>query len=234
MQVIVNNTLVNYITAGDSRKPAVLFLHGWGSSAKAWAGLMKVVSDAGFYAIAIDFPEPKEVWAVDNYVELVSDFLEKIKIKPLVVVGHSFGGRVMLKNQFDARGLIFIDTAGVKPKANHARNFVAKVGKVIIPKKLHGRFGSSDYKKLGSETMRKTFKNVINEDLTGYMPNIKLPTLLIWGEDDQETPMSDARIFNARISGSKLVAIKNAGHYAFLDQPAETEKAVLEFLKEMK
>ena len=65
--------------------------------------------------------------------------------------------------------------------------------------------------------MKKVFKNVVNEDLTPYLKNINAPTLLIWGELDNDTPLKDAQKMEQLINNAGLVVIKGAGHFSYLN-----------------
>ena len=66
--------------------------------------------------------------------------------------------------------------------------------------------------------MRQTLVKVVNEDLEPLLSSIKQPVLLIWGDMDTATPLSDARIMEDRIKDSGLVVVKGAGHYSYLEQ----------------
>ena len=66
--------------------------------------------------------------------------------------------------------------------------------------------------------MRQCLVKVVNEDLKPLLPRINPSTLLIWGENDDATPLSDGQIMEKEIPDAGLVTLKNAGHYAFLDQ----------------
>ena len=77
--------------------------------------------------------------------------------------------------------------------------------------------GSEDYRN-ASPTMKKTMVNVLNEDLREYLPNIKQPTLLIWGTNDTATPITDAETMEKLIPNAGLVRIKGGTHYAFIEQ----------------
>ena len=79
------------------------------------------------------------------------------------------------------------------------------------------KYGSSDYIKL-SKSMRATFSNIVNEDLTPYLSKINVPTILIWGDQDKETPLEFGKIMEQNIKDSALIIFENAGHFAFLEQ----------------
>jgi pimeloyl-ACP methyl ester carboxylesterase len=240
MKIIVDKIVINYADSGKGK--VVLLLHGWGSSSAVFDELAQVLSKS-YRVISLDFPGfgesgmPGRVFAMGDFSDLVRSFLKKIKAEKIyAVVGHSFGGRVILKSedQFNAEKVIFIDSAGVKPKAKVLPK-ILKIGKPLakLPgfRALTKRISSSDY--FATEgVMRETFKKVVNEDLVAEMPRITQPTLLLWGEDDQETPLADAELFHQEIKTSKLVVLKKAGHYVFLDQPEQSSATIKEFLSE--
>jgi pimeloyl-ACP methyl ester carboxylesterase len=79
--------------------------------------------------------------------------------------------------------------------------------------------------------MRAVMSRVVNEDLCRYMPHIKAPTLLIWGEDDTATPLRDAKKMERLIPGSGLVSFPGCGHYSFLDNAGQFAAVLQSFLK---
>gem|GEM_PF-103172 len=236
-QVVVDGNMVEYRTGGDPVRPAVLLLHGWASSSWAWTELIGVIAEAGYYAVAPEYPEPREAWRLDDYVEIVGKFLDKIDVEPCAVIGHSFGGRIMLKEQYGAKALVFIDSAGIKQKQNYFRSALARAGKTVVPRRLHSKLrrkvGSEDYKALPNDMMRETFKNIIDEDLTPLIPKINLPTLLIWGDEDVATPLRDADIFHKNIKGSQLFVVEGAGHYAHMDNFPVVSARILDFFRSL-
>ena len=80
--------------------------------------------------------------------------------------------------------------------------------------------------------MRNTFKNIIKEDLKSYYKNIKVETLIIWGEKDEDTPLKDAYLLNKIIKNSGLIILKNLPHYSYLYNPHKINKIIEIFLKE--
>lgn len=82
---------------------------------------------------------------------------------------------------------------------------------------MKNHFGSEDYRN-STPIMRETMVRLINEDMTNLLSNIKLPTLLIWGENDTATPIEDAVLMNDLIPNSKLVKLENCSHYVFLEK----------------
>lgn len=251
MNIIVNDQLIEYRDNGSGR--TILLLHGWGMSLSTFDQLSDNLSK-NFRVIRLDFPgfglSPKPVadWSVDDYARITGEFLHKLKIDKLhAIICHSFGGRVVIKGiskgYLNPDKVVFIGTAGVKPR-NSVKKFaykvIAKIGKVItslplirrlqpkLRRRLYSAAGSTDY--LNAEQMSKIFLNTINENLLDDVSNIKHPALLVWGENDTETPLSDANLILDRLSKGRLVTIPNAGHFVYIEAFDEVIKEIGEFL----
>lgn len=241
MDTVVQGIRTNYLTAGQGEP--VLLLHGWGSSLEPYRRLMDLLATK-YFVIALDMPgfgkteEPKCAWGVDEYVDFVLDFLKQFEIQKISLVGHSFGGRVIIKMAnrtlpFSISKIVLIDSAGIRPQPSKKRSFKQncyKLGKWFATRKLIARlfpelleklrvkFGSADYA-AASPLMRQCLVKVVNEDLSHLLPTITPPTLLVWGENDTATPLSDAKKMEADIPNAGLAVIKNAGHFSFVEQP---------------
>ena len=93
------------------------------------------------------------------------------------------------------------------------------------------KFSSEDYKN-SPQVLRTTMSIILNEDQKKYLPNIKVPTLLIWGENDTATPISDAKTMEKLIPDAGLVAYKNSGHFSYLENLQNVNLVLNEFLKQ--
>lgn len=247
MKIEIDGINVEYIKKGENENK-ILLLHGWGCNKEVFNNIINCLSDF-MEVYAIDFPgfgnsdEPKEVWGVDEYVNIVIKFIEKMNIKKLSLLGHSYGGRVIIKLvnrkelNFEIDKLVLVDAAGIRhePKKTKKQKFY----KIVFPiiKKISPRFlnyiktkvGSEDYRN-ATPMMRDILVKSINEDLTDLIPNIKNSTLLIWGENDTATPYSDAVYMNEKIEDSGIIKIENAGHFSFLENPYLVNKVLKSFL----
>ena len=219
---------------------------------------MPVINEVSkkYNVYAIDLPgfglsdEPSKDYMVEDYSKIVLEFINKLKLENVVLIGHSFGGRVIIKLvgalKFIPKKIILIDSAGIRPKRSlkyyikvYSYKFARNMLKIILGKKksykiiekYRSKVGSQDYKN-ASLTMREVFKNTVNEDLRKYLPSINVPTLLIWGENDTDTPLSDGRIMEKMIKDSGLVILKGAGHYSYLDNYNQFIRVLYKFLEE--
>ena len=175
-------------------------------------------------------------YSLDDYILDVKEYFYKNNIVKPSIIAHSFGGRVALKmagtdkNIFDK--LVLTGCAGLKPKFS-VNKFIKKrvfwlCKKFVDREKLKG-FYSSDYLAL-NPIMKKSFVKIINEHLDYILEKIENPTLVINGELDKQTPLYMAKKINRQINNSKLVIIKGAGHFAFIDKPHTFNREVEEFL----
>ena len=239
-----------YEAAGGGRP--VLLLHGWGANAAAMRPIFDALRpDHAVYAL--DFPGfgqsplPPAAWGVGEYAALAIAFLDSLGVSKADVVGHSFGGRVGIKLAAKwpdrVERLVLVDSAGVPPTATPGRAALRaglRAGRAILSAPGLGtlkekaeamardRLGSTDYRSAGP--LRETFVKVVAEDLRPYLPEIKAPTLLVWGENDQDTPLADAKAMESSIPDAGLVVLKGAGHFSYLDRPADFARIVRNFL----
>ncbi|MBX2866805.1 alpha/beta hydrolase [Candidatus Kaiserbacteria bacterium] len=241
MKVIVQNLATEYKDEGSGS--AFLLLHGWQDSLNTFDELAERLK--GKYRIVrLDMPgfgqtePPKTAWELQNYVDFVSAFIEKLGLDVAYIGGHSFGGRVAIKGiamgVFSPEKVVLMDTAGFVKNTTAKNRFItllAKAGKKFVPerlkKKLYERIGS-DYYAAGA--LKETFVKVINEDLSEYATQIQIPTLLIWGEDDTATPLADGKRFNELIRGSELKVIEDAGHFVHREKPESVAEYIERFL----
>lgn len=247
----IDNLTVAFTDNGEG-KPIVL-LHGWGCNHTTLASVECVALAAGYRVINIDLPgfgesdEPAETWGVEQYTAMLEKFLKAENIKRPAVLGHSFGGRISILygSRNDVDKIILVDAAGVKPRrplSYYIKVYGFKLSKWWLRMTLgrgraaarieaeRARRGSADYAS-ASPRMRQILSRCVNEDLKAVMPQIKAPTLLIWGENDTATPMRDARIMNKLIADSGLVSFRGCGHYSFLDNPGQFAAVLQSFLK---
>lgn len=251
MKITIKGQEIAYRQSGSGAP--LLLLHGWGTDSKSFNGIIPWLSEH-FCVYALDFcgfgesPAPQSVWDVSDYADMTAAFIEALGLQKPIILGHSFGGRVAL--YLGSRGigkkLLLVDAAGVRPKRSlkyYLRVYSYKAAKKVfcLPllcnyrdkalKLWQSSTPSSDYKNT-SGIMRGIFVKVVNEDLCRLMPQITIPTLLIYGENDTATPVSDGRKMESLIPGSGLVVVPQAGHYSFIDQPRYFRLTVESFLGE--
>ncbi|MFP8490021.1 alpha/beta fold hydrolase [Gracilimonas sp. Q87] len=247
-----------YQTTG-SGKPLVI-LHGWGSSKRVMMPVAQNLSHLRTsYVLDLpgfgDSPEPDRGWSIDDYTDAVEAFIKQLPHEKVDVLVHSFGGRIILKLLARGFGKTHIDKvlitggAGMKPKRSmryYIRKYTAKTLKapfMMLPVNLRGKalswlrstslwksLGSSEYSEL-SGVMRETFVKSVTEYLEPTLPEISHEVLLIWGRNDDATPVYQGQRIEKGIENAALVIIEDAGHYAFLDKPKQFARIAEAFFK---
>ncbi len=245
---MIEGNLISYNQAGTGERP-VVFLHGWRSSKEVWKDQMLKIKDKGLRMYALDLPgfgaspAPMKPWTVGDYARIVQKFIEKLELKNIIAVGHSFGGRVGVKLAADYPDLIFqlilVDSAGFVSTGRKQilLNWVAALVRPFfrpkfmqgLRKRIYRMLGAGDY--LATPELRETFLNVIGEDLSEDMKKIACPALIIFGENDNDTPVSYGERMKSYIRNSKLEVLENAGHFSFLDQPDNFTEKVINFIR---
>lgn len=241
MKIKINGLSIDYSDTGKKNNPVLVLLHGWSLYKEKYSKLISLLSKT-YRVISLDFPgfghsdPPPKTWTNQDYADFLKSFLDSINISKYILIGHSFGGRIILKycsqNPKNISKIILIGSSGIERKSLKVKaiSFVSS----LLPKKIKQMLlplaGSKDY--LESQgVMRETFKNIVNENFENDIAKIKIPTLLIWGEDDHTTPLWQAKILNQLIKDSKLITIPNTNHGLPYRQPEKVAKIIDQFIK---
>lgn len=232
----------------------VLILHGWASSSARWTRVQDNLARLGFRVIVPDLPgfgktpEPLKPWNVSDYTRFVRSFVQTKNLHLRGLVGHSFGGRIAILYAVlygkELPALVLVSAAGMFLRRTvrvSAFLVITKLGNLIfslpilsfirpIARKIIYRLsGEHDYYNADG-VMRETFRRITGEALRPYLPHITVPTLIVWGEKDLATPISDARILHEEIPVSHLVVFPNGEHALNVFMPEKLAQQVKFFL----
>lgn len=224
---------LNYNEFDGDGKKVYLFLHGWGMSGTCFNNIISGLDDFK-KIISLDFfgfgksGIPDDFFDTYEYAYYVFCLICKLGLDAydIILVGHSFGGRVaiLLSSVFNLKisNLVLIASAGInvfdiKKCLRIARYKLCKnlVKAKILDKKYLNKFGSRDYKSC-NDSLRKIFVNVVNQDLSKHLKKVGIPVTLIWDKKDKETPYKICRILHKKFDKSNIVVLKCGEHFAFL------------------
>ena len=238
----------------------LIILHGWGASKKIMQPLGRmlafhhdcyVIDLAGFG----ESSEPPLAWKIDDYADSIQAWVEHIGLLKFDILAHSFGGRITLKlltrpwSKEHVQKVLITGGAGMKPRRSasfYAKKYVAKILKApfnLLPEPFKSQgldwlrttstwksLGSSEYAVL-SGVMRETFVHSVTEYLEPTLPKISHSVLLLWGENDDATPLYQAQRMEKGLAEGALVVMEGCGHYAFLDKPKQFVAIAEAYLK---
>ncbi len=247
-QTTVQGLATRYLVRGDG--PPVLVLHGWGASIEAALPIATGLAPVARVYVP-DLPghgqsePPPAPWGVPEYQAFAAAFMDALGIERAAIVAHSNGGRIAIRmaatEPTRVTRLVLVDSAGIRPKRTlryYRRVGMAKVGKHAarhlgapgerLRERIVGRVASADYAAAGE--LRPTLVRLVNSDLREHMPQVHVPTLLVWGANDTDTPLADAQTMERLIPDAGLVVLPDAGHFSYLDQPARFARIVSHFI----
>lgn len=247
MFIEINDLKIAYQVKGTGT-PVVL-LHGWGGEANSFKPVFDWLSRS-YQVYALDLPGfglseiPSTAWDASDYAQFLSDFFHKLNIDKAHLIGHSYGGRISIvmaaEEPEKVDKLILVDSAGIilpRTVRYYIQVSVAKIGRLMrccgtfgnrLADSIAQRVGSEDYREAGP--MRATMVKSVNQNLRPLLPKIQASTLLIWGENDTDTPISSGKIMEKEIPDAGLVILKDAGHFSYLDQLPQFCEIVTNFL----
>jgi len=247
---------------GPEDGPPVLLLHGWGSSARLMAPIAEALADR-YRVFNVDLPghgltpPPPEPWGVAEHAALVAELIRRHIGRPVVLVGHSNGGRIGLYLASEPKGpellraLVLISPSGMRPRRPwhyYVRATLARLLKApfqVLPQPLREpaldwlrhtvvwkALGSSDYRRLEG-VMRETFVRIVNTYVEDRLDRIRIPVLVFWGERDRAVGRAQMERLVQALPDAGLIVLKNAGHYGYLDDPDTFIAATRYFLEHL-
>jgi pimeloyl-ACP methyl ester carboxylesterase len=233
--------------------PLLVWAHGWGHSHRNMLPLAQAVRRPA-RSVLLDLPGfgaaplPPGAWGTEDYADAVAEWLAGVEGRPRVWIGHSFGCRVGL--QLAARhpglvdGLFLIAAAGLQRQRSlreqaqfTARRWAFRIMRQITPEgpareRLRARFGSADYQRAGP--LRPILIKAATEDLTEVARAVRCPSVLVYGDQDRETPPELGTRFNGLMPQSRLVVLRGFDHWSVLtDGRHQITQRLTEFLEQL-
>ena len=222
---------------GDSAAGSVelIWAHGWGQTHAALLPLAQAMRRSA-RSILIDFPGfgasplPPVPWSTADYADAVAEWLAGLAPARRIWIAHSFGCRVGL--QLAARhpetldGLFLIAAAGLPPQRTAwaqarvaARRWAFRLAGQFTPEgpardRLRHRFGSADYRAAGK--LRPILVKAVTEDLTAVARAVRCPSVLVYGDQDRETPPESGMRLNSLMPQSRLYVLRGFDHWSLL------------------
>jgi len=256
--VSVGKYKIRYLECGDSKENLIL-LHGLGSSADRWKKVMPYLCQK-YHLIAPDIigygysDKPTEDYVVKFFVKFLTDFMKTLKIEKTAMVGSNLGGLITAECAIlqikSIQKIILVAPFGIMKDSNPI--FDAYAMSALYPDKetvkttfgmMAGRDKSIDsdavdnfLKIMRMQNAKMVFMSTILSlkrlpPITDRLPNITVPTLLIWGKDDLFIPIKYSKDFLSTIKNCQFVEMNNCGHMPYTEDPKKFSDIVLNFLQ---
>ena len=236
MQMLeVNGQKARVVAEGDGYP--VVVLHGWGGRIESMTPVLRCLG-ARHRVVAVDLPGfgdsplPRGTWGTPDFAAFIRDLVGELGVERAHFVGHSFGAKVSfyLATVYPelVDKLVLVGSSGLRtPPSATARmkRFAGRAGRTAgklgppgraVQQAVYKRVASSDYQEAGD--LKPILVRVVNEDFRDVLPKVKSSTLLVWGSEDDATPVAHGREMEKLIPDAGLVVFEGAGHFAYLDE----------------
>lgn len=228
--------------------PNLVLLHGWGQRWDSWAPIIPLLSEQ-FSLILPDLPAfgqssvPRQAyWTTRSYADWLEQFLVNLQMKPIGLVGHSYGGKILLEyasRNREHQKIALVSPSGIRlPKSSKHTMISTFVGalpnafKRLVPDNLKKMFYTSIVKEtdylLATPFQKETLRYILNEDYTERAKKLPAGTLLIGGLTDEAVPPEAMHILARRIPSAQLHLLET-GHFPFQTKPKECGQLLKDF-----
>jgi pimeloyl-ACP methyl ester carboxylesterase len=184
---------------------------------------------------------PDSVWGTGEYARLVAEAIEPLG--PVVVVGHSFGGRIAVRLAASrpelVSGLVLTGAPLVRITPVSKPSLSYRIAKMLnrvglIPDSVmesrRKKAGSADYN-AAQGIMRDIMVKTVNENYDDDLTRITTPTWLVWGENDTAAPTAAGKVASERIRGARWAVVPGEAHLLTPVLSAAVRAAVEEALE---
>ena len=253
----VSGLSIAYRRAGNG--PALILLHGFTQDSRVWRPQLESLSKTFTVIAwdapgAGQSSDPPEGFGISDWVDCLAGFLDSAGIQQAHILGHSWGGLLAQEfyHGYPARvlSLILADTyAGwrgslpspiLKERLTACLRDASLSPTEFVPRYLPGMFSDSPTQEQGEELasimadfhpvgFKLMAQALAIADTRKLLPNIQVPTLLVWGGADKRSPLRVAHQMHNAISGAKLEIIGGAGHNSNLEKPDQFNMIVSDF-----
>ena len=218
------------------KKPRLYIIHGWTYTTEPWTRTIELLKKKGIDVRMLQVPgltsPSTKVWTIEDYEKWADSMIPQ----GAVALGHSNGGRILLnlcsKKPNKLKHLILLDAAGVyeestKRDVSRAVSKKLKFLKKIpgVEKVWHKLLGASDYDR-APDNMKETLANMLASDQLLDFSKVRVPVSILWGEDDNVTPVRQAKVMHERLPGSSLKVFSGWNHAPYILHPEELAEAI--------
>jgi pimeloyl-ACP methyl ester carboxylesterase len=248
----VKGLSVHYATEGSldpGHGPGIVFVHGAGGTHEHWRFQLRQLA-IRWNALAVDLPGHGESQGdgystIPDYRDFLRDLLDALGFSRAVLVGHSMGGGIAqgfaLTYPDRLAALVLVGTGArlrVHPDIFTAiHRDMGEAGRLISGWSYSSTAmlatvasAAEAFARNRASVLEGDFRACDAFDLMGEIPMIRIPTLIVCGEDDRLTPAKYARSLHDKIPGSALTIIPGAGHMVMVEKPVEFNRVLTTFL----
>ncbi|GGB46634.1 alpha/beta fold hydrolase [Fictibacillus barbaricus] len=267
-RLIVNNVQIyyEYYEHEDPDAQVVVLVHGFLSSTISFRQLLPYLTKK-YKVIALDLPgfgqsekSTSFIYKLSNYGQLIIDFLDKLNIQDVILIGHSMGGQISMHAAKKApkriQKLILLGCCSYVKRASRSliacsylplftwgmRNWIQKKDvkqnllSVLHDSKLVTQEMIESYKKPISEaafinSLIRLLRHREGDMSSNELKEIKQPVLMIWGKEDKVIPVKTGYRLKHDLPNAKLIIYEKCGHLVMEEKPQEISNEIICFIE---
>jgi pimeloyl-ACP methyl ester carboxylesterase len=236
--VQVNGWSVHYEVVGKG-EPVVL-VHGLSESTRVWYKNLPALAER-YRIYLVDLPGFGAMRKFHRQFNLeqsgawLDGWMQTVGLEAANLVGHSMGGYVCMAlaavHPEKVKHLVLVDSIGI-PFGLPADRLVYPALKAIV--RTIPSFWwciGYDYLRAGPAMIFKASRQIVALNTAEVLASVRVPTLIVWGEDDDLVPFSLGRQLHERLAGARLFVLPGTNHFCMYEQPREFNNALLTFLQ---
>lgn len=250
-----STTITSYQIFTKKNAPTLVLLHGWLQDWQSWSPLITTLSEK-YQLVIPDIPGfgestlKEKAWNSEQYAQWCAAFINSLELPekaPLFIVGHSFGGKIaavttaLHSTTPKITGLLLCSASGLPDtlslstqlKQTCVSCIPSPIKKIVSGKAKHAilrTLGISTDHLISSKQQRAILKLIVRENISEFLQKITIPTLLIWGKNDTDTPLHQGKEMHVLLAHSKLEIMDKSGHFPFYDQPKKCIASINSFV----
>jgi pimeloyl-ACP methyl ester carboxylesterase len=246
--------------SANARRPVLFFVHGVGGDLDAWQFIKNALLEKGFSSIAMDLrghgksdhPRSRAKYHLDYFIKDVMTVIEAEKLDKVILVGHSLGAvlttHIALRHQEKIERLILISSSYLPPAYFKLPGMflLSDILTAVSPPPFHA--GHSIYppekhhddieilgliKTIARNSLMSyllSSKEILKSNIAAYLPDIKIPTLIISGDKDTVFPTPISEYIHSKIPRSELKIIPGGNHVLILNNIDEVTRCITDFI----
>ena len=247
MEISIQNNQTYYQLIGRRDLPVLVMLHGWGCDWQVWAPVIPALSE--YWQLLIpDIPglglsiPPVDDWSSWEYADWLIELVEKIIPRSqrgtasIILMGHSFGGKIEALTATHRPSwlskLVLVAPAGLPLPLTAKERITQRLSQLLpkmIKQQLDSQLKSWVLKKLGvavdyqqaNSAQQQILRRVVRENIADDLAQIRVPTLIAWGAQDQTIPPDVGQRWQQLIPAAELEIFVHSGHYPFVDETSK-------------
>ncbi|HEY7415501.1 MAG TPA: alpha/beta hydrolase, partial [Ktedonobacteraceae bacterium] len=235
--VQVNGGLIHYEVAGEGEESIVL-VHGLSESTRLWYRNLPMLAEH-YRVYLVDLPgfgamrRFHRQFTLEGCAPWLDRWMQAVGIETASLVGHSMGGYVCMSlaalRPEKIKRLVLVDSIGIPPHLPVSRLVYPALRSIVRTIPSFWLCIGYDYLRAGPAMVLRAAQQIVALDALAVMSSLHIPTLIVWGENDDLVPFTFGRQMHQHLAGARLLVLPSTNHFCMYERPREFNSALHTF-----